>query len=80
MLWLILGVAIFAMTQFVIMIRPYRIPEAVVALAQRTGVGLIALRLNKFGEWRPGIGPGSVRHTVRFALDHAPCDVLLIRA
>lgn len=54
--------------------------QALVALAQEIGADLIALRLNEFGERRPTTGPGSVGHTARFILDHAPCDVLLIRS
>jgi nucleotide-binding universal stress UspA family protein len=53
--------------------------QELVSLAQEMGADLIALRLNEFGERRPATGPGSVGHTARFVLDHAPCDVLLIR-
>jgi nucleotide-binding universal stress UspA family protein len=28
---------------------------------------------------RPASGPPSVGHVARFVLDHAPCDVLLLR-
>ena len=28
---------------------------------------------------RPPVGPGSVGHTARFVVDHAPCPVLVIR-
>ncbi len=31
------------------------------------------------GGSRPAVGPPSVGHVARFVLDHAPCDVLLLR-
>jgi nucleotide-binding universal stress UspA family protein len=54
--------------------------QALVALAREVAADLIALRLDEWGERRPPTGPGSVGHTARFVLDHAPCDVLLIRS
>jgi nucleotide-binding universal stress UspA family protein len=47
------------------------------AVAAAIGADLIVL----FASRRPRArsGPGSVGHTARFVLDHAPCPVLLIR-
>jgi nucleotide-binding universal stress UspA family protein len=40
---------------------------------------LIAIQASEGTQGRPHIGPESVGHTARFVLDHAPCDVLLLR-
>ena len=53
--------------------------QVIVQLAQKWGCQLIAIRSSEGTEGRPHIGPESVGHTARFVLDHAPCDVLLLR-
>jgi len=55
-------------------------PEQVaVAVAREVRAGLVAIRARDHAEGHPFIGPGSVGHVARFVLDHAPCDVLLLR-
>ena len=54
--------------------------QVIVALARDTAADLIAIRARQSPEHHPSQGPGSVGHTARFVLDHAPCDVLLVRA
>jgi nucleotide-binding universal stress UspA family protein len=53
--------------------------QVIVQLAQKWGCQLIAIRGSEGTEGRPRIGPESVGHTARFILDHAPCNVLLLR-
>ncbi|HEX6796104.1 MAG TPA: universal stress protein [Ktedonobacterales bacterium] len=53
--------------------------QAIVALARETGADRIVIRARQSPEHHPPLGPGSVGHTARFVLDHAPCDVLLVR-
>ncbi|MDQ6673558.1 MAG: universal stress protein [Chloroflexota bacterium] len=48
------------------------------AVAAAIGAGLVVLFASRRA--RAASGPGSVGHTARFVLDHAPCPVLLIRA
>ena len=47
------------------------------AVAATVGAGLVVLRASRRA--RATSGPGSVGHTARFVLDHAPCPVLLVR-
>lgn len=55
-------------------------PEhAIVALAEEREAGLIVIRAREHPELRPPRGPKSVGHTARFVVDHASCDVLLLR-
>lgn len=55
-------------------------PEQLIARAAHLwGCQMIAIRASEGAEGRPQIGPESVGHTARFVLDHAPCDVLLLR-
>jgi nucleotide-binding universal stress UspA family protein len=54
--------------------------QEVVALAAQLGCRLVAIRASEGAAGMPRLGPGSVGHTARFVLDHAPCDVLLVRA
>ena len=55
-------------------------PEQMIIQTARTwGSQLIAIRASEGTQGRPQIGPASVGHTARFVLDHAPCDVLLLR-
>jgi len=56
------------------------IPEQVIVqVAQRESVEAIAIGASEGLAGRPQIGPASVGHTARFVLDHAGCDVLLLR-
>ena len=55
-------------------------PEAVILqIAEDEKVSLISMWAREGAEGHPHIGPASVGHTARFVLDHAPCDVLLLR-
>jgi nucleotide-binding universal stress UspA family protein len=47
------------------------------AVAATVGASLVVLFASRHG--RAFSGPGSVGHTARFVLDHAPCPVLLVR-
>jgi nucleotide-binding universal stress UspA family protein len=48
-------------------------------MAQAWTCQLIAIQASQGTQGRPHIGPESVGHIARFVLDHAPCDVLLLR-
>ncbi len=50
-----------------------------VASQQNLDIGLIVIGSSYKRGPRPAIGPASVGHVARFVLDHAPCDVLLLR-
>jgi nucleotide-binding universal stress UspA family protein len=50
-----------------------------VASQQELDIGLVVIGSSYKGGPRPAIGPASVGHVARFVLDHAPCDVLLLR-
>lgn len=55
-------------------------PERVILeVARETGCGLIVVRAREGTEGHPRIGPASVGHTARFVVDHAECDVLILR-
>jgi nucleotide-binding universal stress UspA family protein len=51
----------------------------IVRQASEQGCRLVVIRAIEGSQGRPQIGPASVGHTARFVLDHAPCDVLLLR-
>ncbi len=53
--------------------------QIVVAVAREVRAELVVIRAREHTEGRPFIGPPSVGHVARFVLDHAPCDVLLLR-
>jgi nucleotide-binding universal stress UspA family protein len=53
--------------------------QIIVRVAEDEGVSLIAIEAHEGAEGHPSVGPASVGHTARFVLDHAPCDVLLLR-
>lgn len=53
--------------------------QVIVAAAREVQAALVALRARDNVEGHPFVGPGSVGHVARFVLDHAPCDVLLLR-
>jgi nucleotide-binding universal stress UspA family protein len=51
----------------------------ILQIAEDAKVSLISMWAREGTEGHPHIGPASVGHTARFVLDHAPCDVLLLR-
>ena len=53
--------------------------QVIVRVAEQVSTTLIAIRARERPEAHPRLGPPSVGHTARFVLDHAPCDVLLLR-
>lgn len=53
--------------------------QVVVAVAREVQADLVAIRARDHAEGHPFLGPASVGHVARFVLDHAPCDVLLLR-
>jgi nucleotide-binding universal stress UspA family protein len=53
--------------------------QVIVKMAQTWTCQLIAIQSSQGTQGRPQIGPESVGHIARFVLDHAPCDVLLLR-
>ena len=53
--------------------------EVILQVAESEKVSLICISAREGAEGHPHIGPASVGHTARFVLDHAPCDVLLLR-
>ncbi len=53
--------------------------QVIVQVAAEVKADLVAIRAREGQAGRPSIGPASVGHTARFVLDHAPCDVLLLR-
>jgi nucleotide-binding universal stress UspA family protein len=55
-------------------------PEQVIAaMAGEIHAELIVIMASEGTAGRPQLGPASVGHVARFVLDHAPCDVLLLR-
>ena len=53
--------------------------QLIVQVAREQGCRLVAIQASEGAQGRPALGPESVGHVARFVLDHAPCDVLLIR-
>ena len=53
--------------------------QVIVAQARQERCDLIVIHASEGAQGRPQIGPASVGHTARFVLDHAPCNVLLLR-
>jgi len=53
--------------------------QVIVRVARDEAVSLIVLWAREGAEGHPSIGPASVGHIARFVLDHASCDVLLLR-
>lgn len=53
--------------------------QVIVAVAREIGAELVAIRARERPEEHPLQGPPSIGHTARFVVDHAPCDVLLVR-
>jgi len=56
-----------------------RAEEVIMEIARNESVSLICISAREGLEGHPHIGPASVGHTARFVVDHAPCDVLLLR-
>jgi nucleotide-binding universal stress UspA family protein len=55
-------------------------PEELVAAKARTlECQLVVIHAREGAAGRPQLGPASIGHSARFVLDHAPCDVLLVR-
>lgn len=53
--------------------------QVIVAVARAVQASLVVIRARENTEGHPFSGPASVGHVARFVLDHAPCDVLLLR-
>jgi nucleotide-binding universal stress UspA family protein len=53
--------------------------QEIIARARQGDLTLIVIGNRYKGGPHPAIGPASVGHVARFVLDHAPCDVLLLR-
>ncbi len=60
-------------------VRRGRPEQVIVAAAGQAGAGLIVIMASEGAAGRPHVGPASVGHVARFVLDHALCDVLLLR-
>ncbi|MCL5264033.1 MAG: universal stress protein [Chloroflexi bacterium] len=56
------------------------VPEhVVVAVAREIGASLVVVCAREIPDGIALPGPASIGHTARFVIDHAPCDVLLLR-
>lgn len=53
--------------------------QEIIRIANEQHASLIVVGARYRGAGRPLIGPESIGHVARFVLDHAPCDVLLLR-
>jgi nucleotide-binding universal stress UspA family protein len=53
--------------------------QLIIKMAQDWTCQLIAIQASQGTQGWPQIGPESVGHIARFVLDHAACDVLLLR-
>jgi nucleotide-binding universal stress UspA family protein len=53
--------------------------KIIVQAAYEMQTDLIVIWAREGAAGHPSIGPASVGHTARFVVDHAPCDVLLLR-
>lgn len=53
--------------------------KIIIQVAREMEVTLIAIWAREGGAGHPRIGPAALGHTARFVIDHAPCDVLLLR-
>lgn len=53
--------------------------QEIIRAAAEVGSDLLVVGARYQGGPRPASGPPSVGHVARFVLDHAPCDVLLLR-
>jgi len=53
--------------------------EIIVQIARDVEAELIVIWAGEGAAGHPHIGPAAVGHTARFVIDHAPCEVLLLR-
>jgi nucleotide-binding universal stress UspA family protein len=53
--------------------------QVIVAVAREVHAALVAIGARDHVAGHPFVGPASVGHVAHFVLDHAPCDVLLLR-
>ncbi len=53
--------------------------QEIIRTANEQQASLIVVGARYRGAGRPLIGPQSIGHVARFVLDHAPCDVLLLK-
>ena len=53
--------------------------QEIIHAAAQIACDLLVVGARYQGGPRPASGPPSVGHVARFVLDHAPCDVLLLR-
>jgi nucleotide-binding universal stress UspA family protein len=53
--------------------------EIIIRVAREMKADLIVMWAREGAIGRPPIGPASIGHIARFMLDHATCDVLLLR-
>jgi nucleotide-binding universal stress UspA family protein len=60
-------------------IKQGRPEEIIVQFARERQADLIVIWAHEGAVGRAPIGPASIGHTTRFVLDHAGCDVLLLR-
>jgi nucleotide-binding universal stress UspA family protein len=60
-------------------VRRGRPEQQIIERAHSGDISLLLIGARYKGGPHPAIGPASVGHVARFVLDHAPCDVLLLR-
>lgn len=60
-------------------LRRGKVEKVIVEVARENGISLIVISAREDAAGHPHLGPASVGHTARFVLDHAACDVLLLR-
>ncbi len=65
------ALAVFGLTLLLVMLRPRGVTESVAALV---GGGLMLLL-----DPLPGRGPQSIPPIARFIIDHALCDILILK-
>jgi nucleotide-binding universal stress UspA family protein len=53
--------------------------QALVRLVRERAMEVIALRAREWQDPARSLGPHSIGHSARYVLDHAPCDVVLVR-
>ena len=53
--------------------------KLIVQLAEDGGYQLIVIWSSEGAQGHPQIGPASIGRVARYVLDHAPCDVLMLR-
>jgi nucleotide-binding universal stress UspA family protein len=53
--------------------------QEIIAAAQALPADVLVVGVRHRGPHPPPAGPASIGHVARYVLDHAPCDVLLLR-